>query len=64
MRTLVILTLAMSLATLGFALAAPTAEARACIIGEPGENCIITIWCFTDCGCNPDMCCGPECAPP
>ena len=63
MRTLVVLTLALSLATLGLALAAPSAEARACIIGEPGENCIVTIYCYNGC-CNPDMCCGPECAPP
>jgi len=64
LRTILALTLALSLATLGLALAAPSAEARVCVIGEAGDDCIITIHCPWDCSCPPDRCCDPECAPP
>lgn len=64
MRTTLVILMAATLATFGFAFATEPAQAHACIIGYNGSGCIIDIECIMDC-CQPSQCCAPyECADP
>lgn len=54
MSAILPLAVALSVATFGLVLAAPTANAGACVLGEQHEDCLVPAWC-SDAACS-DVC--------